>query len=164
MTREERRGTMAGRIAFARDQNETYRKDQVALADCVGVARQTISAWETGRFEPEGDRLDRLAECLGVSREWLLVGDVGAGHFVVRDGGSVEYDPNPDPEGTPAEQLMAYLGVKVGMRRLAGELTSKDLVAVAYTLARAEGFSAEEFRKLDVWRDQILEEERRGPI
>jgi transcriptional regulator with XRE-family HTH domain len=138
---------------------EQYRT-QEALAVDVGVTRQTVSSFETDETTPRGRELQQLARCLGVSMEWILEGDQG--HRVVSPTGDIEYDPNPDPEGTPAEQLMAFLGMRVGMRRLAGELTAKDLIVVAYTLARSEGFAPEEFKKLDRWRDQILEEERGG--
>lgn len=37
-------------------------------------------------------------------------------------------------------------------------MTDMDLITTAYTIARADGWSIEEFRKLDAWRDAILEE------
>lgn len=144
-----------------RERRERLGRSQQELADAVGVSRQQVSNWETGKQSPTGANLVALAAILGVSSEWVLAGDRG-GHMVVGDSGDIRYDPNPDPEGTPAEQLMAFLGLRVGMRRLAGELTGRDLVATAYTLARAERFSAEEFKKLDAWRDQIMAAESGG--
>lgn len=135
---------------------------QKELAEAAGIHVNTLLSFEKGRSDPEPGTVEAIAEALGVSVTVIEAeaARMKSGHLVVTGTGEVEYDPNPDPEGTPAEQLMAYLGVKVGMRRLAGELTAKDLIAVAYTLARSEGFSAEEYKKLDAWRDQILEEER----
>lgn len=163
--------TTGERIAWARRRLPKFKKDQTALADCVGVTRQSVSAWENNRQRPEGENLTRLAECLEVPERWLTEPPALAvresaqpygGHGVVRESGDVAYDPNPDPEGTPAEQLMHFLGFRVGFRRLAGEISNKDLIASAYTIAREEGFDRAEFQKLDAWRDQILEEEARG--
>lgn len=119
----------------------------------VGVTRQQVSVWEKGREFPQGPNLMRLSAALGVEQ----------GHFVVRGSGDIDYDPNPDPEGSPAEQLMAFLGQRVGMRRVAGSLTSKDLIAVAYTIAREERFGPDEFKKIDRWRDEIMAMERSSP-
>lgn len=58
--------------------------------------------------------------------------------------------------GSAAEELLHYLGVRAGLRRVARELTDKDLIAVAYTIARKDDWPLEELRKLDVWRDEIL--------
>lgn len=149
--------TLGARI---RQRREALGLDQAELGARVGVARSQVSVWENGHQVPGGANLVKLARALEVTSEWILGGDE-SGHLVVRESGEISYDPRPDSEASPAEQLIAFLGVKVGMRRLAGELTAKDLVAAAYTLARAERFSAEEFKKLDAWRDQILADEKR---
>jgi transcriptional regulator with XRE-family HTH domain len=44
------------------------------LADDVGVARTTVSAWENDHFAPEGPNLERLADCLGVTMDWIVRG------------------------------------------------------------------------------------------
>jgi transcriptional regulator with XRE-family HTH domain len=64
---------------------------------------------------------------------------------------------------TPAEELLHYLGVRAGLRRVARELTDKDLIAVAYTIARKDSWPLEELRKLDAWRDDILGGSRPEP-
>lgn len=151
----------SGYGARIKERREVMGLGQAELAERVGVTRPRVSLWETEKSAPTWANLERIARALDVTPSWIMSGDQ-VGHMVVRETGQIDYDPNPDPEGTPAEQLMAFLGVRVGMRRLAGELTAKDLIAVAYTLARSEGFSAEEYRKLDAWRDQVLEAERRG--
>ena len=48
--------------------------DQQQLADKVGVARNSISNWETGRSEPSAGAFVRLARALDVSLEWLATG------------------------------------------------------------------------------------------
>jgi len=158
----------------------------------LGVANSSFASvrrYETGEREPGVEYVAAVAQLADIPVWWFFSSKPGGpppglgydatppnveptgrdpfdfddgGHLVVRGGGEIEYDPRPDPEGTPAERLMAFLGVRVGIRRLAGELTGKDLVATAYTLARAERFSAEDFKKLDAFRDAILAEERRG--
>ena len=45
---------------------------QKELAAAIGVTQQTISEWEHGKKDPSGERLDKLAELFGVSRNELL--------------------------------------------------------------------------------------------
>ena len=44
------------------------------VADALGVSKPTVWAWEQGRAKPAEERLDALAELLGVDRESLLSG------------------------------------------------------------------------------------------
>lgn len=48
--------------------------DQLQLGQAVGVARNSISNWETGRSEPSASAFVRLARVLGVSLDWLAAG------------------------------------------------------------------------------------------
>lgn len=48
---------------------------QEALADIIGVSRQSISKWETGESVPEIGKLPLLAKIFGVSTDWLLSED-----------------------------------------------------------------------------------------
>jgi transcriptional regulator with XRE-family HTH domain len=56
--------------------------EQKELAEMMGVSPATISSWESGAKEPRIETLRRLAEVLGVDRDWLTYGsresDVGA--------------------------------------------------------------------------------------
>lgn len=45
---------------------------QKELAAAIGVTQPTISEWEHGKKDPSGERLDKLAELFGVSRNELL--------------------------------------------------------------------------------------------
>lgn len=45
---------------------------QKELAAAIGVTQPTISEWEHGKKDPSGERLDRLAELFGVSRNEIL--------------------------------------------------------------------------------------------
>ncbi len=54
----------------------SYRKkcglSQEALAEKIGVSRQAVSKWETGDALPEITKLKALAECFGVTVDFLL--------------------------------------------------------------------------------------------
>ena len=61
--------TLGERIREARLSKELT---QEALAELLGVARPTVTQWETGRREPDNVALLRsLAHHLGVSVDWL---------------------------------------------------------------------------------------------
>ena len=53
-----------------------YRKkcglSQETLAEKIGVSRQAVSKWETGDALPEITKLKSLAECFGVTVDFLL--------------------------------------------------------------------------------------------
>ena len=62
------------RQAFGRRLRESRKLaglTQVELAKQLGVNRQAVGHWETGRNLPEGKTLRKLAEVLGVSAMWL---------------------------------------------------------------------------------------------
>ncbi|RBO72779.1 helix-turn-helix domain-containing protein [Microbacterium sp. H6] len=48
--------------------------DQTQLAAAVGVARNSLSNYETGRSMPQFDVTARIAAACGVSLEWLATG------------------------------------------------------------------------------------------
>lgn len=45
---------------------------QEALAEKLGVSRQAVSKWENGDADPEISKLKLLADCYGVTTDWLL--------------------------------------------------------------------------------------------
>lgn len=45
---------------------------QEDFAEKCGVNRVTVSCWERGKYEPEGETLKRLAAVLGVSTDYLM--------------------------------------------------------------------------------------------
>ncbi len=47
-------------------------KSQEALAELIGVSRQSVSKWENGEAEPEIAKLKVLANVFGVTVDWLL--------------------------------------------------------------------------------------------
>lgn len=46
------------------------------LADSIGVSRQAVQFWCSGRSEPKGTNLARLADFFGVAPSWIKSGDV----------------------------------------------------------------------------------------
>lgn len=47
---------------------------QDALARALEVSKNTIFRWEAGEVTPRGTNLDRLAQVLGVTSDWLMRG------------------------------------------------------------------------------------------
>lgn len=45
---------------------------QEALADALGVTRQAVSKWETGKSVPDTENLRRMAQVLAVSADYFL--------------------------------------------------------------------------------------------
>ena len=50
------------------------RMSQEALADALGVSRQSVSKWENGASTPDLDKLVRLGELFGLSLDELVKG------------------------------------------------------------------------------------------
>lgn len=142
-----------------------------AKGRAIGVSEATIRRWLEGeiavplrrdtripleRFlglpSSEEDRGGRPGRLLAVAREAL------GGYRVNQPEG--EGHPSEEGAVTPAEQLLEFLSQRLGHRRVAGELTDKDLIAAAYTLARKHGFTSDDYRILDRWRDQIIQTEK----
>ncbi len=64
--------TFGDRLAAAREHRGLSRPD---LARRLGVKAETVDAWEEDLSEPRANRLNMLAELLGVSLPWLLSGE-----------------------------------------------------------------------------------------
>ena len=58
-----------------RDLRKQYRLSQQALADQIGVFRNTISNWETGYSQISLENAKKVAEYFGVTIEYLLESD-----------------------------------------------------------------------------------------
>jgi transcriptional regulator with XRE-family HTH domain len=69
------------RVAEAR---ERKRLSQAQLALEVGVRQQTVAAWETGRNIPPTEKLGRLSAVLGLSIDYLVLGEEGQGDDMKR--------------------------------------------------------------------------------
>jgi len=64
--------------------------EQADVATQLGVARATVSAWETGRTEPSATNFVRWAEITGQPLEWLAEG-------ISRSVGVVVHPPGLEP-------------------------------------------------------------------
>ena len=51
-----------------------------AVADIIGRGRSTVSGWLSGEREPKLFEISMLANCLGVSEQWLLFGSKYENH------------------------------------------------------------------------------------
>lgn len=63
---------------------------QEALAELIGVSRQSISKWETGEASPEISKLPLLAKAFDVTTDWLL-----------SEEGIPQEEPQPAAEAVP---------------------------------------------------------------
>ena len=45
---------------------------QVELAEILGVRQNTLSTWETGRYEPDGEMLQKIADYFDVSIDYVM--------------------------------------------------------------------------------------------
>ncbi|SYE97705.1 repressor protein [Klebsiella pneumoniae] len=61
-----------------RSKREELKQSRNHVADFLGVALSTLQAWENEDREPSATHILKLAECLGVSVEWLVSGAAGS--------------------------------------------------------------------------------------
>lgn len=57
-----------------RAQRKNAALTQVELAKMVGVARVSLTQWESGDTSPKGENLMKVARALGVTPDWLVSG------------------------------------------------------------------------------------------
>ena len=48
------------------------RLSQEELGNAIGISRQSVTAWETGKAEPDGYNVRALAEALNTTAAYLL--------------------------------------------------------------------------------------------
>ena len=70
---------------------------QEALAEALGVSRQSVSKWESGTALPDTDKIVAMSELFGVSTDYLLKNDAVATE-------PVTYNPPENPPENPAEK------------------------------------------------------------
>jgi transcriptional regulator with XRE-family HTH domain len=69
---EQQRREMGQRI---KEMRAARNLKQQTIADTVGVSLRQYQNWQAGENTPDPDHLDKLAEILKVTPEWLLRGD-----------------------------------------------------------------------------------------
>ena len=90
---------------------------QEALAELIGVSRQSISKWETGEASPEISKLPLLAKAFDVTTDWLL-----SEEGIPQEEPAQEPDPEAEPQAMPqveaawpswVENLPGFIGTAV---------------------------------------------------
>lgn len=75
---------------------------QQELADMVGVARPTVSEWETQKKDPSGERLQKLSQIFGVDPLIVLgCGIIDLSHF------DSDEPPQQAPQ-TPEARIVSF--------------------------------------------------------
>ena len=120
---------------------------QEALAEQLGISRQAISRWETGKAVPTVDNLACLSRLYGVPMEALLYGDEGA--EPVRQETKEEAVPEPEEtvQGTPERPAGTSPGKQKGSGTSRREAAVLVLAAVCILLACIVAYVVEEQRK-----------------
>ncbi|MBQ7865847.1 MAG: helix-turn-helix transcriptional regulator [Clostridia bacterium] len=89
---------------------------QEALAELIGVSRQSISKWETGEASPEISKLPLLAEAFQVTTDWLL-SEEGIPQEEPIQEPAPEAEPQPMPQAAAwpswVENLPGFIGTAV---------------------------------------------------
>lgn len=124
----EGRNWTAGLGARIRSIRKETRLDQEKFGESIGVGRQSISAYETGRLMPARRVIERISEVYGVAPWWVIYGIKGE-----RDS---EYMPvisipgHPDSQRlSPAQRLLVnyILDENTDAKKVAQKLFNKGL-------------------------------------
>lgn len=86
-----------------RKSRETTGMDQAAFADAIGVSRQSITNWETGKHAPKRIVLNAWSMATGVPEEWLRTGVVPEREFHAAAMAVPEKLPHLDSNQKPAD-------------------------------------------------------------
>lgn len=55
------------------------------VAEATSIGRSTFSDWKSGRSTPKPEKLQKIADYLGVSVEWILTGESPTGYYYNED-------------------------------------------------------------------------------
>ena len=94
---------------------------QAALAEAVGVAQATVSAWESGSHGPSLEHFETIAQACGRSAGWLAFGDIDAATTRREERSAMKRDA----------RTIAYQGVPGAYSHLACRIAFPDLEPVA---------------------------------
>lgn len=116
--------TMGQRIVRLRTQAGL---SQDALAEQLGVSRQSVSKWETDGSVPDLDRLVKLSKVFGVTLDELVKGETGLFPEPEAHGASASAPEGSQPAAAPAAELL-----RLHRQKLAGILLM--VISLAVTL------------------------------
>lgn len=119
------------------------------LARRLGARASTVSEWWTVGRAPNGELLLRLPEVLGVGPGEIFYDENATGAL------RADHKRGGPMYSAPIE-LLSTLSEPEGVRRMAGRPRIQSLFQHAYAIGVAEGFSDEELRVLEAWRDAEL--------
>lgn len=123
---------------------------QEALAEAVGVSRETVNRWEKGHSAPEGENLSRLATVLDRSEEWVLRGE---SHNVKHVRGAPRAY-----RSDRVEELLSMADRPSEIRRMDWHMGISGQVLMVRTVARDREFSREELLavldKIEEWAEE----------
>lgn len=122
------------RIAMLRKEQ---RMNQRELGERLGVGQTTVSAWETGKNEPDNDSMNTMAQMFGVSIGYL-----------------VGYENDEITRGLTQEQIRARYEEKEREKEIAAYLKAKE--------RERQGFSDEEIEEM-VQQDMIVRWNKADP-
>lgn len=118
----------------------------------IGVSHESVARWRREEFTTlhPGTRR-RLKAFVRVHR-----------NEPSRNGQAVhvrEVGPEYAPRAKRVGELIEMLSQKDALRRMAQTISNRDLVKAAYAIAIDDGWSEEEMKQLDLWRQEILGDE-----
>lgn len=142
--------TMGQRIAQRRKQ---LGLSQEALADAVGVSRQSVSKWELNEAQPDAAKIVLLAQALKMTTDELLLGDAEEEKTVAQ---AVPATPRPDHVGR-LEKLVRRHGYKVGYVLIAWGLALLLFAGAGFLMFRGFFAAADEsYREFNDFQSDIF--------
>ncbi|MDO4280233.1 MAG: helix-turn-helix transcriptional regulator [Peptococcaceae bacterium] len=84
---------------------------QEALAEQLGVSRQSVSKWESGASIPDLDKILRLSEVFGVSTDYLLKDDTAPAASPIQEAVPLAQAGEGDVRVVSVEEANAYLSL-----------------------------------------------------
>ncbi len=103
---------------------------QKELAISIGVSRPTVSEWESGKKDPSGDRLKKLADFFGVD-ELMILGK-----------GIVDMSQKSEPPDQPKTEEAKILAK--GIDKLPKEQREQALAVIKAMFAKYEDYFEKE--------------------
>lgn len=47
------------------------------ISKMTGISTSTLTDWKKGRYQPKQEKMQKIAECLDTTAEYILTGDIG---------------------------------------------------------------------------------------
>lgn len=47
------------------------------VANAIGISPSVLCDWKNNRSEPKAEKMVRIAQCLGITAEYLIIGEEG---------------------------------------------------------------------------------------